>query len=403
MEKWPKQIGVGAVSISEQAKRYVNEALANNRLSYGPFSRKFEAGFAKDHDCKHAVFTNSGTSSLQIALAVLKERHAWEDGDEVLCPSTTFIATSNIILQNNMKPVFVDVDRETYNVDPAQIEQHITPRTKCVIVVHLYGHPADMDPILALCKKHNLRLIEDSCETMYARYKGKSVGSFGDIGCFSTYAAHILVTGVGGLTTTNDDKLAVMLRSCMNHGRDSIYLSIDDDKGKQGDDLRMVMERRFRFVRMGYSYRCTELEAALGCAQIEEAEKNIATRRANAQKLLQRLSPYRRYLQLPVVKPQCDHSFMMFTIVVQPDAPFTREDFTLYLEEHNIETRTMVSILDQPYYHELFGKDIEEQYPVAKWIDRSGLYIGCHMELGDDEINYIGDVIEEFLSSRGLA
>lgn len=401
MEKWPQQIGVGTVHISEKAKQYVNDVLSNNRLTYGPYSRKFESEFAKSHGCKHAIFTNSGTSSLQIALAALKEKYEWQDGDEVLCPSTTFIATSNIIMQNNMQPVFVDVDPKTYNMNPALIEDHITPKTKCIIVVHLYGHPADMDRILEICQKHNLRLIEDSAETMFATYKGKSVGSFGDVACFSTYTAHILVTGVGGLSTTNDDELAVIMRSTANHGRDSIYLSIDDDKGKTGKELRTVMERRFRFIRMGYSYRCTELEAALGCAQLEEAEQNILKRRENAEKLTLMLRQWNKYIQLPIVMPGCKHSFMMYPILILQDAPFTREDLTHFLEEHNIETRTMVSILDQPFYHELFGSDIEEQYPVAKWINRNGFFIGCHMDIGQQEREHIQKVFSAFFEQLG--
>jgi perosamine synthetase len=400
MEKWPQQIGVGAVQITKAGKEYVLDALNHNRLSYGPYTRRFEQEFAHLHDLKYCVFTNSGTSSLQLALAVLKEKHGWKDGDEVLCPATTFIATSNVILQNNMKPVFVDIDPHTYSIDPAQMEKHITPRTKCVMVVHLYGQPADMDPILAICKKHNLKIIEDSCETMFARYKGRSVGTFGDISCFSTYACHIIVTGVGGLTCTNDPELAVMLRSAANHGRDAIYMSIDDDKGKHGEDLRMVMEGRFRFVRMGYSYRATELEAALGCAELERWEENIAARKRNGALLMKELQRFSKYLQLPTMKPDRDHVFMMFPLLIQKGMPFTREELTLFLEEHNIETRTMVSLLDQPYYHKLFGADIEEKYPVAKWVDHHGFYIGSHMEMGEKEIAYIGKILEKFFGER---
>jgi perosamine synthetase len=403
IQKWPTQIGVGAVSIAENGRKYVLETIDKNRLSYGPFSRRFEKEFARLHDLKHCVFTNSGTSSLQIALAVLKEKYGWKDGDEVLCPATTFIATSNVILQNNMTPVFVDVDPHTYSIDPKEMEKHITPRTKCVMVVHLYGQPADMDPIIAICKKHNLRMIEDSCETMFARYKGKSVGTFSDISCFSTYACHIIVTGVGGLTCTSDPELAVMLRSSMNHGRDSIYLNIDDDKGKHGEELKEVMERRFRFVRMGYSYRCTEMEAALGCAELERWEENIAARKRNGASLLKALAKWSKYLQLPTLKDDRDHIFMMFPILIAKDASFNREELTLFLEEHNIETRTMVSLLDQPYYHQLFGAGIEERYPVAKWIDHNGFYIGSHMEMGEAEIEFIAKVFEEFFKRKGLS
>jgi perosamine synthetase len=346
------------------------------------------------------VFTNSGTSSLQIALAALKESHRWEDGDEVLCPATTFIATSNVILQNRMRPVFVDVDPEIYSMDPSRMEDRVGPRTRCAIAVHLYGHPAEMGSILEICRRRNLRLIEDSAETMFATCGGQSVGSFGDIGCFSTYAAHILVTGVGGLNTTNDAELAIMMRSIMNHGRDSIYLNIDDDKDQTDAGLRTVMERRFRFVRMGYSYRCTELEAALGCAQMEEAPANVKARRENARVLTDTLRRWNRYLQLPLVRPDCTHSFMMYPILVRPDAGFTREDLTFELEQRNIETRTMVSILDQPFYRELFGLRLEDEYPVARWIDSAGFYIGCHMGMTPEELDFIGRSFDHFFRNR---
>lgn len=400
LKVWKKQIGVGTIHITDSGKRYVNDVLNTSRLSYGPYSRRFESKFAKLHDCKHAVFTNSGTSSLQIALAVLKEKYGWNDGDEVLCPATTFIATSNIILQNNMRPVFVDVEPDIYSIDPSQMERHITPRTRCVIVVHLYGHPADMDQILAICRKHHLKLIEDSAETMFARYKGRSVGSFGDIGCFSTYAAHIITTGVGGLTTTNNDEIVIMLRSAMNHGRDSIYLSIDDDKEKDDRQLKMVMRGRFRFIRMGYSYRCTEMEAALGCAELENAKQNLDSRRKNAGALTARLSKHQKYLQLPTIRKDAEHSFMMYPLLIREGASFTCENLTFFLEKHNIETRPMVSILNQPYYHRLFGDDIEERYPVTKWINRNGFYIGCHGDVGRHEIEYICSVFDKFFHER---
>jgi dTDP-4-amino-4,6-dideoxygalactose transaminase len=395
-----EQIGVGAVKLSAQEKKYVNEVLESNRLTYGPFSRRFERDFAKEHGCEHCVLTNSGTSSLQIAVMALKEQHGWRDGDEVLCPSATFIATSNVLLQSQLTPVFVDVEADTYNMDSARIEQHLTSRTKGIMVAHLYGQPCDMDPILDIAKAHGLRIIEDSAETMFASYRGKSVGSLGDIGCFSTYACHIMMTGVGGLTTTNDPELAVMLRSLANHGRDNIYISMDDDKGKTGDALREVMNRRFSFVRMGYSYRCTELEAALGVGQLETAPENIRRRRQVAKALLAGLEQYADRLQLPIGKPDRDHSYMMFPIVLKPAAGFSREELTLFLEEHLIETRPMVSILNQPYYRQLFGANIEGAYPVAKRIGTHGFYIGSHPEMTDETIQYILEVFAKFLARQ---
>ena len=156
-----EQIGVGSVRISDQEKRYVQQVLESNRLSYGPFSRRLESEFARAHECSHAILTNSGTSSLQIAVASLKEHRGWKDGDELLCPAATFVATSNVILQNGMQPVFVDVESDTYNLDPFQIERHLSNRTRGIMVAHLYGQPADMEPILEIARRHDLSVIED--------------------------------------------------------------------------------------------------------------------------------------------------------------------------------------------------------------------------------------------------
>ena len=174
-------IGVGTFKITERARRYINDVLTSERLTYGPYTQKFESRFAAFHDCKFAVMTASGTCALMIALAALKNKYGWTDGDEVIVPACTSLATSNIVLQLNMKPVFVDVDSVYYEIDPEKIGA-ITERTRCIIPVHLFGHPCDMDRIMAIAKKHKLRVIEDSCETMFTRLNGKSVGSFGDVG-----------------------------------------------------------------------------------------------------------------------------------------------------------------------------------------------------------------------------
>jgi len=396
-----EQIGVGAVRISAAEKAYVQQVLDSNRLSYGPFSRRLERDFAGAHDSEHCVLTNSGTSSLQIAVAALKEKHRWQDGDEILCPATSFVATSNVILQNRLMPVFVDVEPATFNIDPERIEAGIGPRTRGIMVAHLYGQPAEMDPILSIAEQHDLRVIEDSAETMFARYKGRSVGSFGDIGCFSTYACHILATGVGGLTTTHDAELAVLLRSLANHGRDSLYLAMDDDQGKTGDDLKAVLGGRFRFVRLGYSYRITEMEAALGVGQMEQAPRNMETRRRVARALLNGLGRWEEQIQLPHPAPDRDHSFMMFPILIRETAGFSREEITLFLEERKVETRPMVSILDQPYYQQLFGSDLEDRFPVARSIDHRGFYIGCHPEMDAPILEYVLSCFEEFFAGLG--
>ncbi|MFQ5352994.1 MAG: DegT/DnrJ/EryC1/StrS family aminotransferase, partial [Candidatus Binatia bacterium] len=194
-----RQIGVGGFTISERAKELVREVLESNRLTAGPMMSRFEQLIAESHDSRYALMCNSGTSALHIALAALMEQDGWQEGDEVIVPAITFIATANVVLYNNLKPVFVDVEADFYDIDPAKIEERITERTRAIMPVHIGGLPCDMDPILAIAEKHGLRVIEDSAECMFARYKGRPVGSFSDIGCFSTYAAHIISTGVGGL------------------------------------------------------------------------------------------------------------------------------------------------------------------------------------------------------------
>ena len=231
-ELMPHVIGVGTFTASDRAKQLVMEALDNNRLSYGPMMQRFEAEFARLHGSRFGIMSNSGTSALQLALQAMKELHGWADGDEVIVPAVTFVATANIVLHNRMTPVPVDVDQRYYELDPELIEPAINPRTRAIIPVHLFGHPADMARIVDVAHAHSLKIIEDSAETMFASCNGLRVGSLGDIGCFSTYVAHLLVTGVGGMNTTNEPDYAVKIRSLLNHGRDSIYISIDDDDGR---------------------------------------------------------------------------------------------------------------------------------------------------------------------------
>jgi dTDP-4-amino-4,6-dideoxygalactose transaminase len=386
-----RQIGVGAFKFEKNEKKYLNEVVESNRLSYGPMTKKFEATFSKDHDCNFGVFCNSGTSALHISLAALKEKFNWKDNDAVIVPAITFIATPNIVVHNNLKPVFVDVEKNTYNINPELIEEKITDKTRAIIPVHLFGMPADMEPILVIAKKHNLKIIEDSCETMFANYKGKKVGSFGNIGCFSTYIAHFLVTGVGGICTTNDGELAVMLKSLMNHGRDSIYLSIDDDK-KEENELFDIVERRFKFIRLGHSFRATEMEAAIGLAQLEKKDEIINKRRYNANYLTEGLKSLEKHLQLPEVPEDREHNFMMYPIVLKDR---DKKDLVFFLEKNLIETRDMLPLLNQPIYEKQIS-NIEKEFPVANWINNSGFYIGSHQYLKKEELDYTISKFHEY-------
>jgi len=397
MNKKLQKIGVGTVRISNEAKKNIMRALNNNRLSYGPFLQKFENQFAVLHERRFAVSCNSGTSALQVALGALKEIHKWKDADEVIVPAVTFIATSNIVLQNNLKPVFVDVDPASYNIDPDKIEAKITKRTKAIIPVHLFGLSAEMEKIMKIAKRYKLKVLEDSCETMFVKYKGKPVGSLGDIACFSTYAAHLIVTGVGGLALTNNPKYAVVIRSMVNHGRDSTYLNIDDDDRLKGEKkIFKTANRRFSFIRMGYSFRLTELEGALGLAELRTRKGNLKKRFANAHYLIKKLSRYNQFLQLPQWPHYSEHAFMMLPVVIR-DSQISRGKLITFLEKHNIETRYMMPLLNQPYYKKIFGH-VEEGYPIAKWINKNGFYIGCHQDLRRIDLDYIISIFDTFFS-----
>ncbi|MBI2658928.1 DegT/DnrJ/EryC1/StrS family aminotransferase [Candidatus Woesearchaeota archaeon] len=387
-----KFIGVGTLSISKNAKLYVNKTLDRKRLSYGQFTKKFEKKFSSLHQCRFGIMSNSGTSALHIAVAALKEIHNWNNNDEVIVPAVTFVATSNVVVHNSLKPVFVDVEKNFYGIDPELIEDKITDRTKAIIPVHLFGLPCEMDKIKKIAAKYDLRIVEDSCETMFARYKSKMVGSLGDIGCFSTYIAHLITTGVGGINTTNNADYAVMLRSLMNHGRDSIYISIDDSKGKSKKELREVIARRFNFIHLGHSFRATEMEAALGMAQLETWQTMIKKRRDNAKCLIDGLGKFDGRIQLPEVRKGCEHSFMMFPIVLRKEK---KQRIVNYLESKSIETREMLPLINQPVYQKLFRIKVSD-YPVADWINNNGFYIGCHQDISHGDLDYIIKTFNDF-------
>ncbi len=390
------QIGVGGLELGPHEKAYLHQVIESNRLSYGPFTQRFEELFADLHQCRFATFCSSGTAALHLALAALKERDGWKDGDEVILPAVTFVATANTVLHNNLTPVFVDVDPKTYNIDPRLIEAKITARTRAIMCVHLLGLPCEMEPIWALAQQYGLRIVEDSCETMFATYKGRTVGSLGDIACFSTYIAHFIVAGIGGLTTTNDPELAIIVRSLMNHGRDTIYLSIDDDRDVPPERLREIVARRFSFVRLGHNFRATELEAAIGLAQLEHKDDIISKRRENALYYTRALTDLNDVLQLPSIPRDREHMFMLFPLVLR-HGPM--RDLVNFLEERLIETRDLLPMVTQPLYRRVFGA-LEQQYPVAKWLCESGFYIGCHQYLTEEERAYVVETIHEFFRHR---
>jgi perosamine synthetase len=391
-----RQIGIGDCDISDRAKELVREVLDSNRLSAGPMMARFESEVAALHGCAYGLMSNSGTSALHIALAALKERYGWEDGYEVLVPAVTFVATANVVLFNGLTPVFCDVEPDYFCLDPTGIEARITQRTRAIIPVHVAGSPCDMDPILEIAARHELRIVEDSAEAMAVHYKGRPVGSFGDIGCFSTYVAHVISTGVGGLCTTNDLELLAVMKSLMNHGRDAVYTRIDDDADVMRALELEIPARRFSFVRLGHSFRCTELEAALGVAQLEEHERRSHRRAEVVQRLTEGLRDLEPYLQLPQPRPNAEHAFMFFPLVVR-DASISRDRLVDHLERNGVETRHLLPLINQPVYRRLFG-DLDASYPIAARLNETAFYVGCQPELSNSDVDYVVSRFHSFFA-----
>lgn len=389
-----RRIGVGTSSVTAADEARVMAVLRSGRLSPGPVTAEFERGIAAMHDRRHAAMCNSGTGALQLAIQALKERYGWADTAEVIVPAMTFVATVNVVLYNGLTPVLVDIDPVTFGMDPDAAEAAITDRTVAIIPVHLFGQPADMTSIMRVADAHGLRVVEDSCETMGVHHAGQMVGSFGDFACFSTYMAHLVTTGVGGVAVTDDDQDITRFRSLMNHGRNPAYLRIDDDQGLDDEALLRVVWSRYEFVSRGQSYRATEMEAALGIGQLERLPAAIEHRRQVAAHLTEALAD--DDLQLPSVAAGNEHAFMMYPIVCR--RPRLRDRLVIALERAGVETRFLLPILGQPCYEDVFDHRAG-QFPATEHALANGFYIGSHPGMTEDDIGYIGEVVHRELGA----
>lgn len=347
--------------------RYVSECIASNWVSSeGPFVRRFEEAFAAAMECRYGVACSSGTAALHLVLAAF----GLGPGDEVILPSFTMIATANAVSYVGATPVLVDSDPVTWNMDVDAIARAITSRTRAIIVVHTYGHPAEMDPILDLAAKHGLRVIEDAAEAHGAMYRYQSVGSLGDAATFSFYGNKIVTTGEGGMITTNDARIADLTRQLRGHA--------------------FSRERHFWHEYLGYNYRMTNLQAAVGLAQTERLPFLVEVRRRNAALYRKRLSGIAG-LTLPVEQPDVRNVFWMYALLVEDDFGCTRDELRQTLARRGIETRTMfVPIHLQPLYHPRFR---DRSFPVAEELCRKGLYLPSGPGLTASDIDYVAGEI----------
>lgn len=398
MEKY--RIPFGTITISEKAVSLINEALASKRISCGKLVREFEARFSELHGVNEAVAVSTGTDADTIALAVLHDFGA-QRGDEVIVPALSFVATGNAVLHAGFTPVFVDVELSTLNINPAAIEKAISDKTRAIMPVHLMGKPAKMREINDIARHHGLTVVEDAAEAHGALYHGKPAGSLGDMGAFSTYVAHIITTGEGGVVTTDNEEYAEVLRSLRSHGRAcscrQCSLNVSSGYcakrflGEQREDIR------FTFGRIGYSCKMNELEAAIGLGALDQYREILEKRHGN---LIHALKGLKRFVPHLFTIAEEEHERIgphAIPIIVGADAPFSRVELTHYLEEKGIETRTLFNSMPTQcrgfgYLGHSFG-----DFPNAEYIGMSGIHVGCHQDVGIEEMNYLLETLDSFV------
>jgi perosamine synthetase len=363
-----QSIPVADVVLDGNELQYLTQCVQANWISSaGPFVPEFERQFARAMGCDFGVACSSGTVALHLALAAL----GIGPGDEVIIPAFTMIATVNAVSYTGAKAVLVDSHTESWNMDESLIEAKITDRTRAIIVVHTYGNPAEMSRITEIARRHKLYVIEDAAEAHGGQYHGHPAGSLGDVACFSFYANKIIATGEGGMLTTNNPEIAGVARNLKDH-------AFSD-------------ERHFWHQRLGFNYRMTNLQAAVGLAQTERLSKLIEKRVSSAARYRQLLGAVRGLTQ-PPDRPGVKNVFWMFGLLVQPEFGLSRDDLRLFLANNGIETRTFfIPIHLQPIYFETYRG---ERYPIAESLCQKGMYLPSGPGLTDPEIRYISETIE---------
>jgi len=369
-------IPVSAPFLGGNEKKYVMDCLESTWISSGgQYGERFERAFADFCDVKYALSCSNGTAALHLALLAL----GVGPGDEIIVPTLTFVATANAVTYCGATPVFIDSEPETWNLDPDLLEGKITPRTKGIIVVHLYGHPVDMDPVLSVTHHHGLFVIEDAAEAHGAKYKGRRSGSLGNIATFSFYGNKIITTGEGGMVVTDNSELARKVRQLKGQGMDA--------------------ERRYWFTIVGYNYRMTNIQAAIGLAQLEKVDWHIQRRREVAKW-------YYDYLQnvpgltLPVEKEWARNVYWMFSVVLGESLSLERDEVMVALKEQGIETRPFFYPMHTlPPYR---GLAEGQRFPVADRLAARGINLPTWAGLTKEDVEFVCDVLIKCVNWEGM-
>lgn len=357
-----KKIFVASPNLNGNEKKYVEDCLNTTLISSGggQYIEKFENEFAEFCGAQYAASCCNGTVALHLALLAL----GIKVGDEVIMPVITYIATANAVKYVGATPVFVDIDEDTWNIDVSKIEEKITKNTRAIIVVHLYGNPAQMDEIMKIAQKHNLYVIEDAAEAHGATYKGKKVGSIGDIGTFSFFGNKVITTGEGGMIVTKDEKLDQYIRLLKGQGVDP--------------------QKRYWHLEIGYNYRMTNIAAAIGLGQLENINDHINKRIQIREMYYNILRKYSDYIKFQRITDQSTSINWMTSIIFLPKVGESRDNICKKLEGYGIETRPVFyPINTMPPYKQ------DGNYPVAEYISSSGINLPTHDLLSEQDIEYI--------------
>ncbi|MBI3046054.1 MAG: DegT/DnrJ/EryC1/StrS family aminotransferase [Candidatus Harrisonbacteria bacterium] len=365
MKKTKKKYSIAKPYITKKEEQYVLEVLRSGILSIGPKIELFEKKFADFMGVKYACAVSSGTAGLHLTMIAA----GIGPGDEVITTPFSFVASANSILYVGAKPVFVDIDPVTYNMNPAKIEEKITKKTKAILAVHIFGQATDMDPIMKIAKKYKLKIIEDVCESIGATYKGRKVGTFGESAVFAFYPNKQMTTGEGGMIVTNDKKSDQLFRSLRNQGRAENMQWLDHE-------------------RLGYNYRMDELSAAAGLAQIEKIDFLLSERRKVAEMYTKYLKPHSDFIQVPVIAPANIHTWFVYVVSLK-NKKINRNQLIEKLAAEGISTKPYLpSIHLFSFYKNLFGYK-EGDFPISENVSNKAVALPFYIGLKESDIKYI--------------
>ena len=375
-------------------------------LTAGRYAKQFEKEFTEFLGVKYCLLTNSGSSANLLAISALTSpklgNRRLKPGDEVITTACGFPTTLNPIIQNNLIPVFVDIELGSYNAKVGEIEKAISSKTKAIFIPHTLGNPFDIDKVLKIAKKHNLWLVEDNCDALGSEYKGKYTGTFGDISTYSFYPAHHITMGEGGAVLTDDPLLRKIIMSFRDWGRDCWCDSGCDDTCKkrfswQLGKLPFGYDHKYIYSHIGYNLKITDMQAAVGTAQLKKLPQFIKLRRRNFDLLYAFLKKYEQYFVLPKMTQNIQPSWFGFPILVKETAPFSRNDIVNYLEDNKIATRMLFggNLIKQPAYnnikHRVFGSLANTDLTMNNLF-----WIGVYPGMTNDKIKYVKEIFTKF-------